>query len=118
MVHITYRNGMDSNEKNRVILKEYHFYISNDQCHDLVYIQHYFQLFYNPLKEKKIQMDQHCICSDGCASQFKNACVFQWSCILHKKLKVPHIWNYFESSHRKGEHDGVGAFIKRVLRRK
>jgi hypothetical protein len=39
--------------------------------------------------------------------QLKNARVFQWLCMLHKKLKVPHIWNYFESGHGKGEHDGV-----------
>jgi hypothetical protein len=35
MVHITYRNGPDSNEQNRFILKEYHFYISDVWCHDL-----------------------------------------------------------------------------------
>jgi hypothetical protein len=60
-------------------------------------------------------MDQHWIWSDGCANQLKNDCVFQWLCILHKKLKVPHICNYFESGHGKGEHDGAGACIKRVL---
>jgi hypothetical protein len=118
MVHITYRHGPDSNEQNKVILKEYHFYISDDRCHDLAYVQHCFQLFYNHLKEKNIQMDQHWIWSDGCAGQLKNARVFQWLCMLHKKLKVPHIWNYFESGHGKGEHDGVGACIKRVLHRK
>jgi hypothetical protein len=35
--------------------------------------------------------------------------------MLHKKLKVPHIWNYFESKHEKGEHDEAGECIKRVL---
>jgi hypothetical protein len=65
MVHITYRHGPDSNEENRVILKECHFYISDDRCHDLAYVQHCFQLFYNHLKEKNIQMDQHWIWSDG-----------------------------------------------------
>jgi hypothetical protein len=118
MLHITYRNGPDSNEQNRVILKEYHFYIRNDRCHDLDYVQHCFQLFYNHLKEKNIQMDQNWIWSDGCTSQLKNAHVFQWLCMLHKILKVPHIWNYFEFGHGKGEHDGVGACIKRVLHRK
>ena len=42
MVHVTYRHGPDSNEQNRVILKEYHFYISDDWCHDLAYVQHCF----------------------------------------------------------------------------
>jgi hypothetical protein len=63
MVHITYEHGPDSNEENSVILKEYHFYISDDRCHELVYEQHCFQLFYNHLKEKNIHMDQHWILS-------------------------------------------------------
>ena len=45
MVHITYRHGEDSTEENMVILKEYHFYISDDMCHDLDFVQHNFQLF-------------------------------------------------------------------------
>jgi hypothetical protein len=35
--------------------------------------------------------------------------------MLHKKIKVPHIWNYFKSRNWKGEHDGVGTCIKRTL---
>jgi hypothetical protein len=38
--------------------------------------------------------------------------------MLQKKLKLPHIWNNFESGNRKGEHDGAGACIKRTLCRK
>ena len=34
MVHITYRHGSNSSEEQREILKEYHFYISDDRCHD------------------------------------------------------------------------------------
>ena len=30
---------------------------------------------------------------------------------------MPHIWNYFETGHRKGEHDGEGACIKTALHR-
>jgi hypothetical protein len=29
--------------------------------------------------------------------------------------KVPHIWNYSESRHKKGENDGEGTCIKREL---
>ena len=54
MVHITYRHGADCTKENRVILKEYHFYISDDNCHDLDFSQHRFQLFYNHLKDNKI----------------------------------------------------------------
>jgi hypothetical protein len=87
MVHITYGHGPDTNEENKVILKEYHLYISDDQCHELAYVQHCFHLFYNHLKEKNIQMDQHWIWSIGYAGQLKNYCVFEWLCMLHKKTK-------------------------------
>jgi hypothetical protein len=35
--------------------------------------------------------------------------------MVHKKLKVPHIWNYLEPKNEKGVRDGVGIFIKRAL---
>ena len=117
MVHITYRHGAYSTKGKRVIFKEYHFYIIDDICHDLDFVQHKFQFFYNHLEDKNMQMEQHWIWSDGCAGQFKNSRVFQWLCILHKRHKVPHIWNYFETGHEKWEHDGVGACIKTALRR-
>ena len=60
---------------------------------------------------------RHLIWSDGCVGQFKNARVFQWLCLLHIEYKVQHIWNYFETGHDKGEHDGAGACIKTDLRR-
>ena len=34
-----------------------------------------------------------------------------------KTYNVPHIWNYFETRHSKGEHDGADAWIKTTLRR-
>ena len=40
MVHIMYQHGSDSNEEKRVILKESHFYISDDRTHDIHYMQH------------------------------------------------------------------------------
>ena len=43
MVHITYRHGENSNEEKGAILKEYHFYLSDDKCHDLDFVQHNFQ---------------------------------------------------------------------------
>ena len=113
MVHITYRHGVDSTKEKRVILKEYHFYISDDRC-----VQHNFQLFYKHLEDNNIHMEQHWIWSDDYAGKLENANVFQWLCVLHKRHKVPHIWNYFETENRKGEHDGAGACIKTALRRK
>ena len=37
--------------------------------------------------------------------------------MLHKTYNVPHIWNYFETWHDKGENDGAGACIKNSLER-
>ena len=54
MVHNTYRHGADNTEEKRVILKEYYFYISDDRCHDLDFVQNGFQLLYNHLKDKNI----------------------------------------------------------------
>ena len=32
-------------------------------------------------------------------------------------MNIKHCWNFFETGHGKGEHDGAGACIKRALRR-
>ena len=118
MVHITYRHGENITKEKRVILKEYHFYISDDRWHDLDFVQHNFQLFYKHLKDNNIQMEQHWIWSYGCAGKFKKICVLQWLCILQKRHKVLQIQNYFEPRHEKGEHDGAATCIKTALCRK
>ena len=38
-------------------------------------------------------------------------------CWLHKALNIKHRWNLFETGHGKGEHDGVGASVKKILQR-
>ena len=60
-------------------------------------------------------MDRHIIWSDNCTGQFKNARMFYCLCKMHVERGVPHIWNFFVSIHGKGEHDGVGACVKRAL---
>ena len=76
-----------------------------------------FKLFYDHVIAMDIPFFCHLIWSDGFVGQFKNARVFQCLCFLHIKYKVPHIWNYFENGHGKGEHDDAGACIKNALRR-
>ena len=93
MVHITYRHGQDSNEEKRVILKESHFYISDNRTHEIHYVQHFFKLFYDHVISMDIPFYPHFIWSDGCDGKFKNACVFEWLCLFHIKYKVPHVWN-------------------------
>ena len=60
-------------------------------------------------------MDRNIIWLDNYIGQFKNACMFYWLCRMHVERGVPHIWNFFESGHGKGEHDGAGACVKRSL---
>lgn len=50
----------------------------------------------------------HCCCS--CTDKQ------QWQSELSAALGIPIIWNHWQAGHGKGEHDGVGALIKRALR--
>jgi hypothetical protein len=54
MVYITYRHGLYNKEDKRTILNESNFYISDDRCHDLHFVQHCFHMFYDHLKERDI----------------------------------------------------------------
>lgn len=56
---------------------------------------------------------QHWIWLDGYVVQLKDAHVFQWLSLLNIKYKVPHLWRYFETRHRKGKHDGVGDYTSK-----
>ena len=69
-------NGFDSNENNHEVIKEYHFYISDDRTHDTCFVQHCFGMLYKELSRRKINFKEHWVWSDGCAGQFKSACSF------------------------------------------
>lgn len=60
-VHMTYRHGPDSSEDRKRILKEFPLLQSDYRCHDLHYVQLYFKMFYDHLKDREIHMDLHCI---------------------------------------------------------
>jgi hypothetical protein len=74
MVHITYRvnsaQAIASGEDK--IVKEAHFWISDDKDHDTLYVQHCFSKHWAWLVERGIRPIQHIVFSDGCASQFKS----------------------------------------------
>jgi hypothetical protein len=54
--HILYRDSqrsldnIESTNDNWHVIKEYHFYISDDRAHDTHYVQHCFDKFYDSLK--------------------------------------------------------------------
>ena len=106
-VHILYRHvqrsldNIEITNDNRHVIKEYHFYISDDRAHDTHYVQHCFDKFYDSLKECEIGFDRHWRWLDGCVGQFKSSRSFYWLCCLHKKSNITHCWNFFETGHGK-----------------
>lgn len=43
--------------------------------------------------------------------------MFYWLSRIYKKTNIQHVWSFLEAGHGKGEHDGVGACMKRDLSR-
>lgn len=123
MVHISYRHavatvdGIESTPDERVIIREYHFYISDDRSHSAHFVQHCFHRHDDFLRERGITWTGRWIWSDGCGAQFKSARQFYWLYSWHRMTGFQVIWNFFETGHGKGEHDGAGACVKRALRR-
>ena len=64
-MHILYRHteldidGFDSNENNHEVIKEYHFYIIDDQIHDTFFFQHCFNVIYNELLKRRVNFKEH-----------------------------------------------------------
>ena len=73
LIHILYRhaeqnfNYIESTNENQPIIKEYHFYISDDRTHDTYFAQHCFGKIYDSLKNRGITLNEHWIWLDGCA---------------------------------------------------
>jgi len=66
-------NDIKNTNDNRHVIKEYHFYNNDDRSHDTHFIQHCFDIFYDSLKKRGIEFNEHWIWSDGCACQFKSS---------------------------------------------
>ena len=58
------------------IIREYHFYMSDDRSHSHEFVQHCFENYFDFLHEHAISMDRHIIWPDNCTFQFKNARIF------------------------------------------
>ena len=73
LVHITYRHaqllvdGIESTEMDRHVVKECHFYVSDDKVHDILFMQHFFKLHNDWLASRGITISEHIVWSDGCA---------------------------------------------------
>ncbi len=74
LVHIYYKWSLVyivdlSSIENKFIAKYY--YIANDTEHDILFVQHYFELHWTHLMECGIYPNEHIVWYDGCATQFK-----------------------------------------------
>ena len=90
MVHVCYRHaqldldGVQSTLEERVIKKEYHFYISDYKEHEIHYVEHCFNMLFSYLKERNINVDKRYVWSDGCVTQFKSSRPFYVLCRYHR----------------------------------
>lgn len=57
------------------------------------------------------------IWSDGPSSQFKNKFIAAVTPIFEKKFKKKIFWNFFATAHGKGCVDGIGATVKKRVKR-
>lgn len=77
LVHITYRKNLyfdnTTFDQNPTILKEVHYYISDDKTHDSLFVQHALTFHQEYLKGKGCYLEEHIIWNDGCFAQFKSA---------------------------------------------
>ena len=91
---------------------------SDDLTHDKNTIFFYNSNIINDLKSKGLIFDMVRYWSDGPSSQFKNQYNFT-NLLLHQKdHSMPADWNFFATSHGKGENDGAGGDVKNAVWRK
>ena len=126
LVHITYRlnpNWSNVNDE-PLLLKEVHYYVSDDKVHDSLYVQHCFLMHWEFMKAHGFLPKNHIVWSDGCSGQFKSARAWYFITrypgltitdgVLPEGCQM--LWNYFASGHGKGEVDGAGALCKKEVR--
>ena len=66
-VHVLYRHaqasidGTRDSTQSRDVIKEYHFYVSDDCEHDTLFVQHCFGLIYDLFKNNGVSFTKHWI---------------------------------------------------------
>ena len=91
---------------------------SDDLTHNKNTIFFYNSYIINDLKSKGLAFDMVHYWSDGPSSQFKNQYNFT-NLLLHEQdYGMPADWNFFATSHGKGENDGAGGDVKNAVWRK
>ncbi len=82
LVHITYCHNpnYDPIDPNSQVLKEVHYYVSDDNSHDTFFVQHAFRLHWKFLKIRGCFPSLHVVWNDGYFGQFKSAKAWYFVC--------------------------------------
>ncbi|CAM6127423.1 unnamed protein product [Calypogeia fissa] len=115
-VGTTVRMALDE-DKTRDVIADYHFYISDDNKHDTLFVQHCMDLHHGWMKAQGINLDQHWVWSDGAASQFKSCRPFYYVSRYCHRFGARMKWFFHASGHGKGVADALGGHIKQGIER-
>jgi hypothetical protein len=75
LVQVTYHPDImeDDAEDGAQMIRETHYYISNDKSHDTLFVQHCFMQYWRWMQSRGFLPSTHYVFSDGCVGQFKSA---------------------------------------------
>lgn len=120
LIHVTYRHREDAEsieatvglpvkaarvsaqDTSRDIIADYHFYISDDNNHDTLFVQHCMDQHWEWMADQGIHVDQHWVWSDGAASQFKACRPFYYVSRYYSRHGARMKWFFHASGHGKG----------------
>jgi hypothetical protein len=76
LVFINYQPNLiphDLTNPDSGLIKEVHYFVSNDTSHDTLFVQHAFMFHWSHLQSQRCTPSNHIVWSDGCLSQFESA---------------------------------------------
>jgi hypothetical protein len=75
LVQVTYHPDImeDDAEDGAQMIRETHYYISDDKSHDTLFVQHCFMQYWRWMQSRGFLPSTHYVFSDGCVGQFKSA---------------------------------------------
>lgn len=75
LVQVTFYvvSSSDDDDKEPALIRETHYYLSNDRSHDTLFVQHCLLQHSQCFTSDEFRAKTHYVFSDGCAGQFKGA---------------------------------------------
>ena len=87
-------------------------FLSDDLVHDAHAVKHFEELYIKHLKNQNVEVDNHVVFSDGCATQFKSKIPFKYVETSKADRGYTMERNFFASHHGKNECDSLGGLVK------